>query len=409
MSNPFSPAPGALPARIVGREPELSAIREAIRRAESGSPPVPLVFLGQRGMGKTVLLRELRDLGARRALAVPLEVVKGESLAGALREKLDDLVASVETLPARVGHALEKTLRSLPTLSYELPHEGGSISLGRPDEDPVAGQREPLAAMVRALMVAARAAKRYIVFTLDEIQDVDVRSMGTLVRCVHESAQSDSPILLACAGLSESHAVLEKLRTYVQRWNSFDLRLLTESETIEAIREPIVAAATAIGEPALELLVREAAGYPFYIQAYGSAVWEQHRGSKITLADVQAALPPVRLRNEAAFYVRPLARISPRETAFALALADFGPGSHEVGAVARALGLAAPDVSSMRATLVRKGIVAVPVPGRVEFRIPFTDRYLRDHQDEYETPDVRAYRQRIARRLRPPATEGDPP
>jgi hypothetical protein len=397
MQNPFNPAPGALPSRIVGREPELSATREAIRRAESGSPPVPLVFLGQRGMGKTVLLRELRDLGGRRTLAVPLEVLEGQSLAVALREKLDDLVSSVETLPVKVGRALEKALKSLPALSYELPHEGGAISLGKPEDDPAAGQREPLAAMVRALSVAARAAKRYVTFTIDELQDVDVRSMGILVRAVHESAQTGAPMLLACAGLSESHVVLEKLRTYVQRWNSFDLRLLTESETIEAIREPIVAAATSIAEPALELLARESAGYPYYIQAYGSAAWEQHRGSEITLADVEAALPPVRQRNEIAFYVRPLARTSPRESAFALALADLGPGSHEIGAVARALGLAAPDVSSIRATLVNKGIVAVPIPGRVEFRIPFTDRYLREHRDEYETPAVRAYRERIAR------------
>jgi hypothetical protein len=359
-----------------------------------------MVFIGQRGMGKTVLLRELRDLGGRRALTVPLEVMKGQPLAVALREKLDDLVSSVETLPAKVGHALEKTLRSLPALSYELPHDGGAISLGKPDDEPAEGQREPLAAMVRALVAAARASRRYVMFTIDEVQDADVRSMGTLVRCVHESAQSDTPMLLACAGLSESYAVLEKLRTYVQRWNSFDLRLLTESETVEAIREPIVAAATAIAEPALELLAREAAGYPFYIQAYGSAAWEHHRGSKITLADVEAALPAVRSRNEIAFYVRPLARASPRELAFALALADLGPGSHEIGSVAAGLGLTVPDISSIRATLVRKAIVAVPIPGRVEFRIPFTDRYLRDHRDEYETPEVRAYRERVVRRLR---------
>jgi hypothetical protein len=238
-----------------------------------------------------------------------------------------------------------------------------------------------------------------VTITLDELQDADVRSMGTLVRFVHETGQTDAPVLLACAGLSDSYLVLEKLRTYVQRWTSFELRLLTESETIEAILEPILASKTTIEEPALELLAGESGGYPFYVQCYASAAWEEHRGRAITLRDVERSLPPVRARNEVAFYARPLARMSPRETIFALALAELGPGSHDIGAVARSLGLTAPDVSSIRATLVKKAIVAVPIPGKLEFRIPFTDRYLRANRDAFETEEVSAYRAQLARRL----------
>ncbi len=173
---------------------------------------------------------------------------------------------------------------------------------------------------------------------------------------------------------------------------------LTPSETIEAIREPIVAARADIDEDALDELASESAGYPYFIQAYGSAAWEAYHGKRITLADVRTSLPDVRARNEASFYVRPLAKLTPRETAFALALADLGDGSHEMRAVASALGATAPDLSSTRASLVRKSIVAVPIPGRVEFRIPFTDHYLREHRKEYETAEVGAYRAGLARR-----------
>jgi hypothetical protein len=255
-------------------------------------------------------------------------------------------------------------------------------------------------AMLRALVTAARGANRYVTITVDELQDADLRSMGTLVRFVHESGQTDAPILLASAGLSDSHAVLGKLRTYVQRWTTFELELLTEAETIEAILEPIEAGGVSIEDAALDLLARESGGYPFFIAAYGSAAWEQHRGRRLTLADVEASLPTVRARYESAFYVRPLARMSPRETVFALALAELGPGPHEIGAVARSLGLTAPDISSIRTTLVKKSLIAVPIPGKVEFRIPFTDRYLREHRDSFESDEVRAYRVQIAQRVR---------
>ncbi len=151
-ANPFNPAPGALPARIVGRGPELSAIREAIRRAAGGSAPVPLVFIGQRGMGKTVLLRELRDLGGRQTLAVPLEIIPSQPLAETLREKLDDLVSSVDSLPAKAANLLGKTLKALPKLSYELPHGAGAISLGDDEHERVHAQS--LMAMLRALRIA---------------------------------------------------------------------------------------------------------------------------------------------------------------------------------------------------------------------------------------------------------------
>ncbi len=400
--NPFHPAPGALPERIVGREPELSAMREAVRRAMAGSPPSPLVVIGQRGMGKTVLLRELRELGGAATLAVPLEVVSGQPLAETLREKLVRLTESVESLPIRVGRAFDAAVHAIPKVSYELPHHAGAIALSGAGDERSKPEDRTLAAMLGALTDAARAAKRYVTITVDEMQDADAGAMQTLVRFVHESAQGDAPVLLACAGLSETYALLERLRTYVQRWPTFELRLLTPSETIEAIREPIVAARAHIDENALDELASESAGYPYFIQAYGSAAWEAHHGKRVTLADVRASLSGVRARNEASFYVRPLAKLTPREMAFAIALAELGDGSHEMRAVAGALGVTAPDLSSTRASLVRKSIAAVPIPGRIEFRIPFTDRYLCAHRGEYETADVRAYRAGLARRSAKP-------
>ena len=373
-------------------------MREAVRRVKAGSAPTPLIFIGQRGMGKTVLLRELRDLGGGDALAVAIEILPKQSLSDALREKLEDAIASVESISTRAGHVLDKTLKNLPKISYELPHDAGAIALD-PSTETRRIESESLIAMLKALATAAHSARRSLTITLDEIQDVDLRSMETLVRFVHESAQTATPILLGCAGLSESYAVLEKLRTYVQRWSAFDLRLLTESESIEAIREPIVAMNVRVEEDALELLAHEAGGYPFFIQTYASAAWETHRRRIVKLADVEASLPEVRRRNELSFYVRPLARMSPRETLFALTLAEFGAGAHDIGAVARALGVTAPDISSIRLTLVRKSVIAVPIPGKVEFRIPFTDRYLRTHRAEYETPEVMAYRAELARRV----------
>ncbi len=398
MNNPFNPAPGAPPARIIGREAELAALRESVRRAKLRQAPTPAVFLGQRGMGKTVLLGFLREFGNRETLSVAIEILPDRTIAARLRDKIDALLASVEPLPARAGHVLKRALKALPKVSYELPHQGGAIALGAAsDSEEQRHDHDSLIAMLTALQDASRIAKRYLTITIDEVQDADVRSMQTLASFVHESAQSDRPILLAAAGLSETRDLIDKLRTYVQRWDMFDLRLLTLPETVEAIREPIIDEGASIDEDALYALAAESGGYPFFVQAYASAAWTAHAGKAITLADVERTLPDVRRRNEMSFYIRPLARLTSREMALALILAELGPGAHSFGDVARALGRDARDVSSTRGSLIKKEIISSPVPGLVEFRIPFTDRFLREHADEYRSADVQASIEDISR------------
>jgi len=398
MPNPFHPAPGALPARIIGREAELAALREAVRRANLREAPTPSVIVGQRGMGKTVLLRYLRELGAENTLALQIEALPGRALASRLREKIDALLASVQPLPARVAGILKRAVDALPKVSYELPHDAGAIAVGQTPERPEPRvDHESLVGMLNALQAASRASRRYLTITIDEIQDADLASVESVTTFVHESAQGDTPILFAAAGLNETRDLMDRLRTYVHRWNFFDLRLLTLSESVEALRDPIVAQGARIDEDALYMLATESGGYPYFIQAYGSAAWEAHTGKAVTLADVEKSLVDVRRRNEMGFYIRPLSKLTPRETLLALTLAKLGPGAHNIGDVARELGVKAPDISSTRGSLARKHIVSSPVPGKIEFRIPFTDRFLRDHFDEYDTPEVRLSRDELAR------------
>lgn len=393
MKNPFNPAPGAFPTRIVGRDQELAAIREATRRAEILEPPTPAIFIGQRGMGKTVLLGDLRAHAGVKALSIALETRTNFTLADRLREKFDQIHASAESLPDRAAKIIKSAARALPIVSYELPNGAGALALSASeDAPPTEVDQASLTAMLTSLHDAATAAKRYLVITVDEMQDADLASMQALAIFVHESAQSKHPVLFAGAGLHDTRDLLDRMRTYVSRWNTFDLRFLSRDETIEAIREPIRDEGATIDEDALYALAEESAGYPFFIQAYASAAWDAKSARTITQSAVDRSVTIVRTRFETSLYARPLSRLSPRETAIAIALADLGPGPQRMGDVARAIGVNARDISSIRGTLAKKGIISTPMPGIIEFRTPFTDRFLRDHRAEFETEDVVAYR-----------------
>jgi hypothetical protein len=239
------------------------------------------------------------------------------------------------------------------------------------------------------------------VITIDEIHDVDIASLRTVAAAVHQSAGTRAPILLACAGLPHTAEIIRKLRTYAHRWEQYELDLLRRAEVVQAIRMPIERAGEHIDIAALDLLVERSAGYPFFVQKYASAAWNAHHRGRITLADVEGIIPGVQASIDKTFYRDALEALSPRERMFVIALFELGAGAHELRAVSSLLGVGSTALGSIRTQLIKKNVVFSPRAGAIQFRIPLAERYIADHRDEYETPEVIAYRSQFRRSDRP--------
>jgi hypothetical protein len=90
-------------------------------------------------------------------------------------------------------------------------------------------------------------------------------------------------------------------------------------------------------------------------------------------------------------------RLTPRECAYVLALAELGPGAHTSREIAERFGTTSETLSSIRNQLVKKDVLYSPVSGMAEFRIPLTERYVLDHKPELE---LRARGSTVQRRPR---------
>ena len=64
-SNPFQPGAGAQPPEFIGRSELLEEADVALRRMQNGLGGASAIFLGLRGVGKTVLLDKTVDLAER--------------------------------------------------------------------------------------------------------------------------------------------------------------------------------------------------------------------------------------------------------------------------------------------------------------------------------------------------------
>ena len=380
--NPFRPAPGSLPPALAGRTPEVSAVYHAASLTASGGAAQPIVFTGLRGMGKTALLRrcvnEASDAGA---VVLYAEASRETRVTAALRRSLEHAKTRYRSLPEKLKSAFDATIATLPKTTLELPHDAGAISL---EAHAHAEEHEPLIEALETLNVALRRHDRFLAFAIDELQDGAVDDLRVIVRFVHLTAGSDQPALLLGAGLPDTPGHLHAVRTYTERWRFFRIGLLDAAETVEAIAEPATALGVTIEDEALERLVVETGGYPYFIQDYASAVWTVHRGDRITLADVEAVAPGVRRQLETTFYEERFNRLTPRELRYALALADLGDGVHASGDVARRLGTTSEALSSTRTQLVKKDVVFAPYPGSLQFRMPLTDRYVERNRANLE-------------------------
>ncbi|KFI63915.1 hypothetical protein [Bifidobacterium cuniculi] len=109
---------------------------------------------------------------------------------------------------------------------------------------------------------------------IDEFQGMAPDLMALLLSVQHRMGQCNLPFFIIGAGLSNLPGVLTRVRSYVERL--FDYRtlgMLDDQATAEGFRKPAEQSGRHFTDDALRELVRLSRGYPYFIQAYGSATW----------------------------------------------------------------------------------------------------------------------------------------
>src|SRR5690242_4190683 len=126
-SNPFNPGAGTPPPELVGRDPIVEETNTILERIKRGRSERPLRLVGLRGVGQTVLLRDVRRRALDKGHGVEMiEAREGQTLAQllipALRWLLLDLDAGKETIAAVKGglRVLGSFLGTIKVSSHEV-------------------------------------------------------------------------------------------------------------------------------------------------------------------------------------------------------------------------------------------------------------------------------------------------
>jgi len=160
---------------------------------------------------------------------------------------------------------------------------------------------------------------------------------------------------------------------------------LDEKSARAALVEPARREGAEYENGALDVILEETEGYPFFLQVWGSHIWEVAPSSPFTSDHAKLATKrAVSALDEGFFKVR-LDRLTARQQDYARAMAEIMPSPATSTIVAKVLGLTVKQAAPIRDELIKKGIAYSPKRGLVAFTVPKFDEFVRRKIDKVDS------------------------
>jgi len=408
--NPYAPGAGQRPPELAGRDEQLDAFSVVLERIARGRPERSMVLTGLRGVGKTVLLNALRSAAVRakwgtgklearpeqrlrRPMAAALHMAVRE-LGHPRGEDLEHVLGVLKAFAQREAPGAK--LRDRWNPGIEAP-----VVSGRADSGDIEIDLVELLTDVAGL--AADVGKGVAVF-IDEMQDLGSEDVSALCAACHELSQSALPLIIVGAGLPHVPAVLSASKSYSERLFRYSrIDRLDPAQAERALRAPAQDEGADFEAAALKAMYDATGGYPYFIQAYGKAVWDLAPRSPITAEDVRVGAPEAEVELAVGFFGSRFERATPGEREYLRAMADLGAQTPDTGVtrqaspgsaarptdgdsvttadVATSLDRTPQSLSPARDSLLKKGLIYSAERGRIAFTVPHFGRYLRAQAD----------------------------
>lgn len=354
-------------------------------RLEAGRAERGIILTGLRGVGKTVLLEELRSTADQRDWVVafveagssrPFRLLAAPALTSSLR---------ATSLRHRSSALLRGALGVFKSFSLRASRDR-SVSVGI-DVDPVAGRADSgdleldLTQLLVDLGEAAAKFDAGVLLLVDELQELPQPDVAAIAGAAHQTNRLRLPVTVAGAGLPNLPTVLTEAKSYASGSSPTTVSALSTRAT------PPMRSGAPAGGPRrgmatrrLDHAVAASGGYPYFLQAFGKKIWDYSPGPDIiTAEDAAVGVAAAQSELDDGFYGSRWERATPAQRSYLSAMAAESDNDSPVssGEVAGRLGKPHSDLGPHREQLIRKGLIYAPERGLVAFTVLGMSAYIR--------------------------------
>jgi hypothetical protein len=381
--NPYAPGAGAPPPELAGRDTIIERAAIALDRIRTGRHDKSLILVGLRGVGKTVLLNRVQlDAEARGIHGLRLEAPEDRSLPGILAPAMRASLLKLDRARAATD-AGKRAMRALAGFVGAMRIKFGDVEMGI-DVEPEAGLADSgdldvdLTDLLVTVGEAARERSSAFAIFVDELQYVEEDQLASLITALHRCAQKQLPITLLGAGLPQIVGQTGRAKSYAERLFDFpEVGALDESAARLALTAPAAKEGVVFDGAALDEILEQTRGYPYFLQEWGKHAWSVAPASPVTAEHVRSATLQAMAELDASFFRVRFDRLTPAEKNYLRAMAALGPGPHRSGDIAEHLGRKVNSLGPVRSALIGKGMVYSPDYGDTAFTVPLFDQFMK--------------------------------
>ena len=373
----FVPSFGNRPGQLIGRDEILASFVQGLK-SKPGSKERAVIFLGQRGLGKTVLLLELADLARKEGYIVASPTIVSKGMLGRIVEKIQD-----------EGERFIKNSKTKLT-GGSLGAFGFSVGLQFSDRD---RESKSFSYKLSKLCDALNVQGRGILILVDEVQAND-SDLKELIIAYQELVGKNCNIAIALAGLpgAVSGTLNDKVLTFLNRAKKETLTPLKTRE-VEAFYKQAFRSLRIDVPDSLRMKMADAAkGSPYMMQLLGHYMSIYADGGKLVSDSI---LDLVMRRSEADFIQdicqTTLKTLSEVDIAFLRAMSVDADVSR-VSDLSERMNAKADYIQIYKRRLLDAGVIEQCGRGLLRFAVPYLrDSLLEDGRQE-EQELLRAFR-----------------
>lgn len=363
--NPFKPTAGKRPPVLIGRDATIEDFEEGLDNG-AGAPGRLMLITGNRGCGKTVLLRELQRLASERGW-----VVVSDSASLGLCDRLADALRSNKPV----------------VTSMEF-----GPSFGRMSVEAARTKGETLRGLVNDRLKKLGPGKG-VLFAIDEAQSASIEELAALAVLYQQvlgdqdaTGLSDGDqrgLALVFAGLPSmvDDLLEEPSVTFLRRAQQRTLGSIPLPEVRDAFLQTVRDAGLCVDTETADLAAHKSMGHPYMVQLVGYYMWRSavRRDSKdIEACDVEAGYADAVSEFYEAVDAPLYYGLRSPQRLFIEAMAVDGTGLTRMADVIERCDRTQSWASKYRASLIRERVIEAAGYGLVRFTVPMLGEYVRD-------------------------------